>query len=36
MNGKGKYMWTSGVLYEGDFLNNEITGFGVFKWFNSE
>lgn len=34
MTGKGKYTWANGITYEGDFLNNEINGQGVFKWPN--
>lgn len=32
MSGKGKYVWANGISYEGDFLNNEITGNGTYRW----
>lgn len=36
MSGKGKYTWASGIVYEGDFVNNEITGSGIFRWPDSK
>jgi hypothetical protein len=36
MSGKGKYIWVNGIIYEGDFLNNEIIGSGVYRWFHEE
>jgi hypothetical protein len=40
MTGKGKYMWIENdvvkVFYEGDFLNNEITGRGIYRWPNEK
>jgi hypothetical protein len=37
MSGKGKYTWAAeAIIYEGDFLNNEITGYGIYKWINEE
>ncbi len=36
MNGKGKYVWTNGIIYEGDFVNNEIIGTGIYRWFYEE
>ena len=32
MNGRGKYTWSNGIVYEGDFLNNEIIGNGTYTW----
>ena len=32
MNGRGKYTWSNGIVYEGDFLNNEIIGTGMYIW----
>lgn len=34
MSGKGKYTWANGIVYEGDFLNNEIIGTGKYTWPN--
>jgi hypothetical protein len=34
MSGKGKYIWKNGIIYEGDFLNNEIIGSGKYTWPN--
>jgi len=34
MSGKGKYIWRNGIIYEGDFLNNEIIGSGKYIWPN--
>jgi len=34
MSGKGKYTWSNGIIYEGDFLNNEIIGTGKCIWPN--
>ena len=36
MTGRGKYTWSTGITYEGDFLNNEVTGSGVYQWFYDE
>ena len=30
--GKGKFTWTNGSSYEGEFLNNSIHGKGFYKW----
>jgi len=32
VNGKGKFTWTTGEVYEGDFLKSERTGKGKFTW----
>ena len=32
MSGKGKYIWSNGIMYEGDFINNEIIGAGKYIW----
>lgn len=32
MSGKGTYIWDNGIIYEGDFLNNEIVGTGKYLW----
>jgi hypothetical protein len=29
---KGKYIWSDGSYYEGDWHENKITGFGVYLW----
>lgn len=34
MSGKGKYIWSNGIVYEGDFFNNEIIGTGKYTWPN--
>ena len=36
MSGKGKYVWANGISYEGDFLNNQIIGHGVYRWVNEK
>ncbi|PIK56756.1 putative radial spoke head 10-like B [Apostichopus japonicus] len=35
MHGRGTYTWSDGVVYEGDFTNNEITGKGLYHWPDS-
>ena len=30
--GKGHFIWADGSSYEGDFLNNDIHGVGVYHW----
>ena len=32
MDGKGKYTWPDGRVYEGDYLNDKRHGNGQFKW----
>jgi len=32
--GKGKYFWTNGDRYVGDFRNNKKDGKGIFYWVN--
>lgn len=32
MDGKGKYNYSNGCEYEGDFLNGERHGKGAFYW----
>ncbi len=32
MDGVGKYFWDDGAYYEGEFLENMITGKGVMFW----
>ena len=29
-DGKGRFEWNDGAWYEGDFLNNNIEGFGEY------
>ena len=33
-HGKGVWTWSDGSRYEGEFQNDEITGFGKFQFFN--
>lgn len=35
-HGKGKFIWKNGDVYEGDWVNNEITGKGKFTWKNGD
>ncbi len=35
MTGKGRYIWENGIVFEGDFLNNEINGSGKYTWPSS-
>ena len=30
MNGKGKIVWKNGQFYEGDFVNDQKQGIGVY------
>lgn len=30
--GRGKYMWADGSVYDGDWLDNRINGSGVYLW----
>ncbi|ESO07284.1 hypothetical protein HELRODRAFT_76393, partial [Helobdella robusta] len=34
MHGKGTYVWSDGLKYEGDFFCNQMTGIGKFTWLN--
>ena len=36
MFGKGKYNWTFGDSYDGEMMNNQITGNGFYKWSNNK
>ena len=36
MFGKGKYTWLYGDSYEGDMMNNEISGNGCYRWTNNK
>ena len=31
MHGKGFFKWPDGRVYEGDYVNDKKTGFGIFK-----
>ena len=31
-NGKGIIKYLDGSTYEGDFLDNKMDGFGIYKW----
>ena len=35
-NGKGIIRWTNGVVYEGDFVDDERTGKGICTWPNGD
>ena len=35
-NGKGKFFWTNGKYYEGDFKDCKRTGKGVFVYTNGD
>ena len=35
-NGKGKYTWKSGDVYEGDFIKGDKSGKGKYTWKNGE
>ena len=32
MHGKGKYEWKNGIVFAGDFEDNNITGSGTYVW----
>ena len=32
LHGDGKFTWTNGVIYEGEFTENRITGRGHYNW----
>ena len=36
MNGHGKYFLSDGRCYEGQFLDDQKEGFGIFKWPNGD
>jgi hypothetical protein len=29
---KGKYIWNDGSFYQGDWVENKISGSGVYNW----
>lgn len=31
-HGYGKYVWSDGSYYEGDWIDNKICGRGVYTW----
>ena len=33
--GKGKFIWANNCEYIGNFSNNMIDGYGVYKWSDS-
>ena len=33
-HGKGKFLWSDGSQYEGDFKDNNIEGYGVYIWWD--
>lgn len=32
IEGHGKYIWTDGRIYEGDWLDNQMHGKGLYRW----
>lgn len=32
MHGRGRYVWKSGLVYEGEFKDCKITGVGKYTW----
>lgn len=32
MHGRGKFLWSDGRIYEGQYKNNKKEGFGIFNW----
>jgi hypothetical protein len=32
INGKGRYDWVDGRSYEGDWIENNMDGFGIYSW----
>jgi hypothetical protein len=34
--GKGRFVWSNGDTYEGDFLGGTRTGKGMFRWVNGD
>lgn len=32
LHGKGRFRWTDGTTYKGEFTSNEITGTGTYNW----
>ena len=32
MNGRGQYEWSDGTVYNGEMMNDKITGKGIKKW----
>ena len=32
MNGHGKFTWANGLIYNGPFIDNAITGIGSYQW----
>ena len=36
MDGKGKYIWKEGEIYEGEYRNGIKEGYGIFKWNNGK
>lgn len=34
-NGHGKFTWADGNIYNGEFRNNVIEGYGEYYWNNS-
>jgi hypothetical protein len=33
-HGKGKFAWSDGSHYEGDFVDNNIEGKGIYVWWD--
>ena len=33
-NGLGKFFWQDGSSYDGEFIDNEIEGYGTYIWPN--
>ncbi len=34
MHGKGKYTWTNGKYYEGNYFNDKKHGHGIYKFLS--
>ena len=34
--GRGKFIWADGSVYEGDFLDNNLHGKGVYNWIEKK
>ena len=32
MNGKGKFVWSDGRTYDGEYVNDKKQGHGIFTW----
>lgn len=32
MNGEGKLLWTTGKCYDGDWVEDKKSGYGIYTW----